>query len=72
LPTPLRYITFISQILANGLEKDPEKIHSALLDINTTSEKILSGSLNILNLKKHSWQRKKAMAFLYKTMGSIR
>ncbi|MEI9958481.1 MAG: HAMP domain-containing sensor histidine kinase, partial [Ferruginibacter sp.] len=57
MATPLRYITFISQILAKGIEKDPEKIKSALLDINTTSEKILSGSLNILNLMKYSRQR---------------
>ncbi len=54
MATPLRHISFVSGVLAKGLEKDPEKAREALTDIQSTSEKILSGSLTIINWMKYN------------------
>ncbi len=54
MATPLRHISFVSGVLAKGLEKDPEKAREALTDIQSTSEKLLSGSLTIINWMKYN------------------
>ena len=55
--TPLRHISFLSGMLAKGLEKDPEKAIEVLNDIQSTSERIMSGSLSIINWVKYNNKR---------------
>ena len=46
---PLRHVGLVAGVLEKGLEKDPKKIHDALKDIRTTSNRILTDSLSITN-----------------------
>lgn len=55
--SPLRHIGVVSKVLSKGLEKDPERVTQSLNDINSTSGKILSDSLSILNWIKYSDKR---------------
>ena len=57
MTTPLRHISFIAGFLSKGLEKDANRMNIALLDIQQSSEKILAGSLNIINWMKYNNQR---------------
>jgi signal transduction histidine kinase len=54
MTTPLRYISLVSDVLAKGHEKDPAKVAEALNDIKSTSDKVLSGSLMIINWMKYN------------------
>ena len=52
--TPLRHVGLVAEILEKDLEKDPQKVKGALGDIKSTSQKILSGSLSIINWMKYN------------------
>ncbi len=57
MSSPIRHIGFIANILARGLEKDPEQVNSALLNIKTTSENILTNTQRIINLMHYNKQQ---------------
>ncbi|UEG48659.1 HAMP domain-containing histidine kinase [Ferruginibacter lapsinanis] len=51
---PLKFVSYITDILGKGIEKDPQKINDALTDIKKTTDKVLSDSLNIISWIKYS------------------
>ena len=55
--TPLKYVSFISDILRKGKETEKEKISQALDDIKETSDNLLSQSQNIVNWIKYTSKR---------------
>jgi len=57
MSTPLRHISFIADILARGLEKDPERMTKSLYEIKATSERLLTNSDSIINWMKYNHNR---------------
>ncbi|MGC4038893.1 MAG: HAMP domain-containing sensor histidine kinase [Chitinophagaceae bacterium] len=52
--TPLRHISFISEILKKGFEKDPKMTEQALDDIQATADKMSANSASIINWIKYN------------------
>jgi signal transduction histidine kinase len=52
--SPLRHVATIAKVLKGGHEKNAQKVDEALSDIQTTSERILSGSNAIINWMKYN------------------